>query len=188
MADQRRLLQIVHAEVLRLRRLVEQWLSPSGGSEAPSPSQETWVALHPLLSRAVQAFEMQGTGHRFVVSAPEDLPLVWGDAGHIQQIVSNLVQNAVQYSPPGTQITLLAEAYPDEILIEVRDQGPGVPPEDRPRLFEPFFRGEHLRKSTEGHGMGLPIAKSLAQQLGGDLSYDDKAVEGACLLLTLPRT
>jgi signal transduction histidine kinase len=139
------------------------------------------------LSRVVQVFEIRGSGHRFVVCTPEDLPLVRSDADRIQQILSNLVHNAVQYSPPGTEIALLAEEHPDQVLIKVCDQGPGVPPEDRAHLFEPYFRGEGVMQSTDGQGLGLPIARSLAQQLGGDLWYDEQAAEGACFCLTLPR-
>jgi PAS domain S-box-containing protein len=185
--DRRRLLEIIRAEIARLERLIEQGLSPLQQGGKVSPAQVGLLALPPLLSRVVQIYEIHGGGHRFAVSTPEDLPLVRSDTDRIQQILSNLVHNAVRYAPRDSQITLLAEEHPDRVLIRVCDRGPGVPPEDRPHLFEPFFRGGYAKQSTEGQGLGLSIARSLARQLGGDLWYDEQAAEGACFCLALPR-
>lgn len=182
-----RLCRIIHAEMERFGRLLGQSLSSPRGGEGASPAEESLVVLAPILSRVVDMFRLRGSGHHFVVRAPDDLTCLWSDADKIQQALSNLVDNAVRYSPPGTQITLSAETHPDQVLIRVRDHGPGVPPEDREQLFEPLYRGEHARASAEGRGLGLPIAKSLMQQLGGDVWYEEQAGEGACFCLALPR-
>jgi signal transduction histidine kinase len=182
-----RLCRIIHAEMERFGRLLGQSLSPPRGGEGASLAEESLVVLAPILSRVVDMFQIRGSGHHFVVQVPEDLPFLWSDADRIQQVLSNLLDNAVQYSPPGDQITVTAEEFPDKVLIRVSDRGSGVPPEDRDHLFEPLFRGEHKRAPAEGQGLGLSIAKSLAQQLGGDLWYDKRAEEGACFCFTLPR-
>ncbi len=101
------------------------------------------------------------------MDVPSNLPFVWGDADTIHEILNNLVENALRYSPPGTEVTLVAEQRPVDVLISVHDQGAGVAAEDREQIFEPYYRGRQGREGAAGQGLGLPIASSLVQQLGG---------------------
>jgi len=145
------------------------------------------VTLRPVIQQVAQIFGIRETGRRVVTEVPPDLPFVWGDADIIGEILSNLVENAQRYSPPGAEITLTAEERAEDIVISVRDQGPGVAAQDREQVFEPFYRGRHGRESANGQGLGLAIALSLAQQLGGELWYEEQETAGHRFCFTLPR-
>jgi PAS domain S-box-containing protein len=121
---------------------------------------------------------------------PADLPPVWGDRERVTQVVMNLADNAFNYTHAGGRITLRArrdEARP-EVRVEVADTGIGVAPEDQPRLFDRFYRGEDaLVLATAGTGLGLPIARQLMEMHGGRLWLaHSEAGQGSTFALTLP--
>jgi signal transduction histidine kinase len=184
--QQRKLLRIIQAEAARLQRLMEQFLPKSPVQETAPAISKNVITLRPLIHRVVEIFRIRETGHRIVAQAPRDLPFVWGDEDGIQGILSNLLENALRYSPSGTEITLAAERGPQEVLISVTDQGPGLSAEDRERLFEPFYRGERKKEEVQGQGLGLPIARSVVQELGGELWYEERAEGGIRFCFTLP--
>lgn len=95
------------------------------------------------------------------------LPLVMADPDRLRQVLDNLLENAIRYAPLGP-ISVRASSRGAVILIEVSDRGPGIPPSERARIFEPFYRGEHGETSRRrGGGLGLAIAKCLVERHGG---------------------
>jgi signal transduction histidine kinase len=102
----------------------------------------------------------------------------------IQQAVANLVDNAVKFSPAGGQVQLSANVTGTAIEMVVADQGPGIPPADRERAGERFFRGE-IARNTPGSGLGLALVQAIAQLHGGSLRLAD-AVPGTIAILSLP--
>jgi signal transduction histidine kinase len=108
---------------------------------------------------------------RLMVSAPASLP-AYGDRELIQQAVANLVDNAVKFSPAGSVVRLSGQPVEGGIEITVTDQGPGIPPAERARATERFFRGETAR-STPGSGLGLALVQAIAQLHGGGLTLED---------------
>ena len=117
------------------------------------------------------------------VDASAHVP-AFGDRELIQQAVANLVDNAVKFSPSGGTVRITATARPDEVRIAVADQGPGIPPADRERATERFFRGE-VARNTPGAGLGLATVQAIAQLHGGSLRLID-ATPGLIAVLTLP--
>jgi two-component system sensor histidine kinase MtrB len=107
------------------------------------------------------------------------------DPSAFDRIVSNLIVNALRYGSPPVSVT--AEQRDRHFRLRVEDNGPGVPPEFVPRLFERFTRSDASKKETAGAGLGLAIAKSYANAHGGDLLYHDAEPHGACFELVLPR-
>ena len=99
----------------------------------------------------------------------------------------NLLDNALGHSPTGQHVTLELLLTPHRLVFEVRDRGPGIPPEDRKRIFEPFYRGKAHDRLRRGAGLGLAIARSLAQAQGGELSYRAGTDGGSVFSLSLPR-
>jgi signal transduction histidine kinase len=186
-AQQQKLIQVAQAELARLRRLMDQFLAASSPQKSSPPLARSVVTLRPVLQQVAHVFGLRDTGRRVVASLPSDLPFVWGDADIVGEILSNLVENALRYSPPGTDVTLTAHERDQDVLICVRDQGPGIAAEDREQLFEPFYRGRQGRAGAAGQGLGLAIALSLAEQLGGRLWYEDPGAAGPCFCFTLPR-
>jgi signal transduction histidine kinase len=108
-----------------------------------------------------------------------------GDQYMVQQALANLLDNAIKFSPPGGIVALAADLHPDRLELSVRDQGPGIPPGDRDRATERFFRGEAARH-TPGAGLGLALVQAVAQLHGGSLSLRE-AAPGLCAVLSLPR-
>jgi signal transduction histidine kinase len=114
-----------------------------------------------------------------------DPPRVVADRSKMQQALANLVVNAIRYAPRGTPILVAAHRTGDALRIEVRDQGPGVAAEDRPRIFDKFFRGQNA-DGTAGSGLGLAIARSLVTLHGGTLEYEENPGGGSAFVTVLP--
>jgi signal transduction histidine kinase len=141
--------------------------------------------LVPLLADVAELYEAvaEEKGTRLSVAAPERL-LTYGDRELIQQAVANLVDNAVKFSPPCSEVRLSATATPGWVEIAVADQGPGIPEADRARAAERFFRGESAR-NTPGSGLGLALVQAVAHLHSGSLRLAD-AAPGLVAILALP--
>ena len=107
------------------------------------------------------------------------------DVERIEQAVLALVDNAVKYGSPRKHITLSSSTRPGELLIEVADRGPGIPPEELPRIFERFYRCKNSSKEP-GSGLGLPIAEAIVKRHGGRMKAESRVGEGTCMSLRLP--
>jgi hypothetical protein len=122
------------------------------------------------------------------LDVPATLPAVWMDAGSIERVLANLVQNATKYSPPDGAIGISARiTAANELELSVDDEGPGIPAEDRGRIFEPFFRKRTAEQSNvPGHGLGLAICKSIVLAHGGRMQVSDRPGGGARFSVYLP--
>jgi signal transduction histidine kinase len=125
-----------------------------------------------------------GVGVRTEV-AP-DLPLVAGDQDRIVQVLTNLLSNALKFSPRGEQILLRAERVLDSVRFEVRDRGPGIPTEFRSKLFTQFAQSDRLKRETEGTGLGLAICRALVLKHSGEIWVESEPGKGASFFFTLP--
>jgi signal transduction histidine kinase/DNA-binding NarL/FixJ family response regulator len=122
-----------------------------------------------------------------VVEASPELPPVETDPNLLEQVLSNLVDNALKYNHPGGRVAVRLRGEERNAVIEVTDTGPGIPPEFRGKIFEEFERGpRELRGTTEGTGLGLPIAARLAEYLGGSLALESIVGEGSTFSVRLP--
>ena len=119
---------------------------------------------------------------------PPDLPAVIGDPIGLRMALSNLVHNAVKYNRPGGEVRLTAEADQDTVSLSVIDTGRGITPEDQEHVFEEFFRSTHQgAASKSGTGMGLPICRKIAEELGGRIDLTSRPDEGSTFTIVLPR-
>ncbi len=136
---------------------------------------------HTLRGRA------QSKGLALQVEVPADLPPVWGDSNRIAQILTNLISNAIQYTPPGGRITVSAHPNGDMLEISVADTGIGISKENQQKIFDRFFRADDpLVQETPGTGLGLPITASLVQMHGGQIWVESELGEGSTFTFTLP--
>ena len=136
------------------------------------------VSLAPLARSRGTTIELQD---------PDDAVPVYGDRRRLEQALVNLVSNAVRYSPEGGLVTIGLASGPDETRWAVQDRGPGVPHEDRARLFERFFVGRSDRHGQhEGVGLGLPTALAIAQAHGGTVQVDSVPGDGSTFTLVVP--
>jgi two-component system phosphate regulon sensor histidine kinase PhoR len=122
------------------------------------------------------------------VDAPEDLPHVTADPQRLEQVLHNLLENAVKYTESGGGIQLRARALPGEMEVCVEDTGLGIPPADLPHIFERFYRADKARsREMGGTGLGLSIVKHIIQLHGGSVTADSKYGKGTTIALHLPR-
>ena len=113
---------------------------------------------------------------------------VIGDVGRLDQVLSNLMANALRHTPPGGSIALEAEPIDGAVRIVVRDTGEGIPPEDLPYVFDRFWRGDRSRSPAGGvgSGLGLAIARQLVQAQGGRISVESQLGQGTVFTIELP--
>jgi signal transduction histidine kinase len=115
-----------------------------------------------------------------------DLKPFSGDPLRLSQIIGNLLNNAIRYTPPGGSVTVTASTTPDEFHLSVQDSGPGISSEDHERVFLPFYRGDQGRRIKEGMGLGLSIARDLEIAHGGRLDLDSAPGAGSTFTLSIP--
>lgn len=144
------------------------------------------VSAADILKECADMFEpvMVDAALRFVRRFDESLPVLLADRQRLQQVLSNLLGNAVRFTPHGGEIVLGATRQDDMLRISVRDTGPGVAPEDVPRLFERYFQAPRLLRS--GSGLGLYIAKGIIEAHGGEIGVDSQVGQGAEFWFTVP--
>jgi signal transduction histidine kinase/DNA-binding response OmpR family regulator len=123
--------------------------------------------------------------HSLVHRPPSGLS-VRADATRLKQVLMNLVGNAIKFTPEGGKIELAAKRVGNFVRVEVRDSGPGIPPEEQQRIFDAFYRLRRSEKATEGTGLGLAITQRLVELHGGELGVESEVGVGSCFHFTLP--
>lgn len=189
--QQRRFIAIIKDQADRLTRMVENLLTVSKLGAGRSQVSYRPVPLKKLVEKVVQNVRAKDQPDRqFDVNIPNHIPEVWADADKLEQVLLNLVDNAVKYSTPGSQVTVVSrmhETEPDLLQIQVQDTGVGIAPEHLPTLFNRFSRIDNpLTRNVEGTGLGLNITQSLTQAMGGTLAVESTPGQGSTFTLTFP--
>jgi two-component system OmpR family sensor kinase len=168
-----RRLKVVAEDLLALARI--------GATELPLES----VPLAYVTRAAAESTRPEAEARGVTLEITCDGPAVQGHAGDLERLLRNLVENAIRHSPRGGRVRIEAQHEPGHIQLKVSDDGPGVPPDVRERIFEPFFRLAGDRANDGGAGLGLAIGRGIARAHGGDLWVDD-CVQGARFVVRLP--
>jgi signal transduction histidine kinase len=178
-------LRLIEHETNRLAELVSDVLDTSRIESGQFSYSFTDVDLGELVHESAAAAESGQDEVKIRSQVHRPLPLVRGDRDRLRQVLTNLLDNAVKYSPAGEEVEVEALAQDGRISVAVRDRGPGVDPEHHALIFEKFGRvsGEHARPGT---GLGLFIARSIAQAHGGSLEVHSRPGRGAAFTLDLP--
>ena len=190
-ADQRqRFHEQLTREIERLGEIVERLLRLSRLESRAEEFDLQPVAVSELLRVAVMRMQPVADVAQVTFSVEEE-PLgatgeVVTDRERALEVLTNLVDNALRYSPAGGAVTLRAEAMDHAVRLSVRDQGPGILPADRQRVFERFYTADRARGGGTGTGLGLAIARHIMSRLGGEIWVADET-PGATLCFTLPR-
>ena len=154
----------------RLHRLVANLLDISRLQAGVLGVYSEPVAMEEIIPRVLDDLGPQG--HCIRVSLPDDLPEVLADPALLERILANLATNAMRYSPAGEQVLLTASGHNDQVDLRIADRGPGIPPAERDRVFQPFQRlGD--RDNDTGVGLGLALARGLTEAMNGTLVPDD---------------
>jgi two-component system, OmpR family, sensor histidine kinase KdpD len=180
-AERAELIAAVEEEAARLARLVDDLLDLSRIQAGATNPLTDWCDLVDVVSRA--AAQVQAARpHPIEIDLPPDLPLVKADASQLERVFSNLLDNAVKFSPPGIPVRVRGQAE-GRVAIRVIDGGPGVPRSSRAHVFEPFFRGT---QAGQGAGLGLAICSGLVKANGGSIVLQQGGPEGASFAVSFP--
>ena len=182
-------LDIVINEADRMTHIVQDLLTlsrlDSGRTEMVMARFPFGDAIDSVL-RSI-ALDAQRHGHELTHDYPAHLPLIMGDRGRIEQVMLNILSNAVKYTPDGGHIRVTAGDAGDTVWMEVADDGIGIPEKDRPRIFERFYRVDKARsRESGGTGLGLSIASEIVQRHNGTLALVDRPGPGTTIRLELP--
>ena len=186
-AERREFLESIDAAADRLSALIEDLLLAqrleNGLPITPEP-----LNLAELAEEVVAELAPRAIDHDFVCLLPPDLPLARGDPRRVRQVLANLLDNAVKYSPDGGEICVAASVRNGDLLVKVRDEGLGIPADHLTRVFERFHRVETgATRTTRGTGLGLAICQGLVQAQGGRIWVESAgAGQGSTFSFTLP--
>ncbi|HEY9122525.1 MAG TPA: ATP-binding protein [Brevefilum sp.] len=179
-------LQVIEEEADHLTRLIEDLLDASRLQAGGMPLKRSDILMGAMAERLAERFQVQTEDHQIIVDLPDDLPVVMADETRIEQVLSNLISNAIKYAPQG-KITINGCARPQEILICVEDEGPGIPAGDLPHIFDRFYRAPETSRKTKGAGLGLYLARAIIEAHGGRIWADPNPDKGARICFSLPR-
>lgn len=187
--QQKEFIDRVQISVQQITNLVTDLLD-LGRIEAGVDSSQESSPISVLARYAVEGLRgsADAKGIDLQVSLPEDLPLVTGDPIRLRQMIGNLLENAIKYSPEGSEVRIEAESEDEQVILRVHDSGPGIPPADQPYLFDKFFRGANVADDSPGTGLGLSIVKSIVDHHDGRIWLDSAPGEGTTFTVVLPAT
>ncbi len=181
---------VIVSEADRMTRIVKDLLTLS---KFDYGKMEMNIVRFPF-AEAVQnvykavALDAQNHGHEFTLDCPDDLADVNGDRERIEQVIMNIVSNAIKYTADGGKIAVKAAVKGKNVYVKVSDNGVGIPEKDLPNLFERFYRVDKARsRATGGTGLGLSIAKEILNQHKGDIRIESVYGEGTDVTITLPK-
>lgn len=184
-----RTMQVMLSQTERLGRLIEQLLELSRLESGELPLQREEVPLAPLVTQVLSEIEMACSDRGVAVESqlPNDLPSVNADRERVHQVLFNLVDNAVRFTPEGGAVTVSAHRHNGSVEVKVADTGVGIPPEHLPRLFERFYRADPARSRGDGGtGIGLAIARSVVEAHGGHIRAESELGRGSVFTFDLP--
>lgn len=182
----RSFMAIIDRQSERLARLVEDLLHVArieAGAIRLAPEE---VDLRPLLRELVDSLGIERRG-RVWFEVDGDRTRVWVDPHRVEQVLRNLLENALKFSPQDAQVTLRARVEDGQVEFAVSDRGPGIPPEELDAIFERFHQaGRAMTRPAEGAGLGLYITKRLVEAMGGEISVESVVGEGSTFRVRLP--
>ena len=152
--------------------------------------RQDWIDLREIVDRVVSAARRRGARQRIEVALPADLPLVRADATLVEQAIGNVIGNAIVHTPPETRVVVDALVAPQEVVLRITDNGPGISAEALPHVFDKFIKGgETQADGGQGTGLGLAIAKGILEAHGGSIAAESPHADGGGTRInfTLPR-
>nr|BAL52745.1 multi-sensor signal transduction histidine kinase [uncultured Chloroflexota bacterium] len=178
-------LAIIEEEADRLSHMIDDLLEASRLQAGGLQLNRTEVSLPILAERLAARFRTQTDRHTLIVDFPPNFPTLMLDEGRMEQVLSNLISNAIKYTPSG-EIRIQGMVRPEQVLVCVSDQGPGIDPRDLPHIFDRFYRSESAMRKTKGAGLGLYLARAIIEAHGGRIWADPAPQTGARICFSLP--
>ncbi len=186
-SGRRSMAETIRDEGERLNRYVQNLLDMTRLGYGALKVARQPVDLREVVGRALRRLDRDLAAHRVVRDLPASLPEVSGDAVLLEQVVTNILDNAAKYAPPGSQVTVSAEASGGGVALAIADEGPGIPESDRAHVFDMFFRVRAGDGQPGGTGLGLAIAKGIVDAHGGSIRAEAGIGGGGTrIVVTLP--
>jgi two-component system sensor histidine kinase KdpD len=193
------LIDVIEAESARLARLVDDLLDLSRIESGAVAPQADWCDLHDVVASAAAHASGSGSSlgsgageHPIEFALPADLPLVRADAAQLERVFSNLIENAIKFSPPGAPVRITGGASAGRVAVRVADRGSGIPRRYRSQVFEPFFRARDRDPGTgsgaavSGSGLGLAICRGFVEANGGRIVLQTGRDTGTTFTVSFP--
>ena len=184
-AERERLARSVESKARDMAELVSNVLDLMHFESGRLTLHRDWQTLDDLVGTALSRVQERLGSRSVEMRIPNDLPPVHVDASLIVQVFANLFDNVAKYTGPQTQVIISATASNDLVRVTFDDDGPGLPPQDRARLFDKFQRGND-EGATIGAGLGLSICRAIVRAHGGEIGTDERPGGGARFVFTLP--
>ncbi len=184
----RGVIELVAQRADQMMRFVDDWLRLSCLEQEKGISEAKEVDVAEIVKTVVDRVRQDPCADKLTIqsTAGRVSGTVHADPKSLDELLANLVDNAVHYTPAGGTVTVEVDATADRVAVTVRDTGPGIAPEDLEHIFEPFYRGQ-AQKNIPGTGLGLPIAKRIAERHGGKIEVQTTLGGGAAFRVILPR-
>jgi signal transduction histidine kinase len=182
-------LAVIEEESDRLNELIDNLLDASRLQAGALPLRREDVGLDALSRRVVEKFRSQAQKHQLEVEFPPDFSIVQGDEARLEQVLSNLLTNALKYSPAGGTIQVSGRDLVDEVIVTVSDEGIGIAPAEQTRIFDAFYRVDDApTRRTQGTGLGLYLAKAVIEAHGGHIWVESEPGHGTAFSFSLPKS
>lgn len=179
----------INIEMDKLAQMVQELAELSHIESGEAPLNKRPINVADAIGHVVDRLRAQAdrAGLKLDFVIPSNLPEVMADESRVEQVLVNLIHNAIKFTPSGGRISISARARDTDILVSVADTGTGIPEDDLPRIFERFYKADKSR-SSQGTGLGLAIAKHIVEAHGGRIWADSVERKGSTFSFTLPLT
>lgn len=190
--EQRKYLGYAQEGVQQLMAIVEDILFMTRSDSGQFEIKPQKVNSRVLAKQVVTSLRFQALKAAVILDKdiPASAPLLYADPQRMQQVLNNLVANAIKFTPPHGTVTIRVRPHPEQknmVLFSVIDTGDGIPPEDQPHVFERFYQSNHAMQSKMGgYGLGLSIARLIVEQHGGEISFESLPQQGTTFFFTAP--
>ncbi len=180
------LMSVISRQVNALDRMIGDLLDTSQIEAGRLELRITECDLRTVTRDAFDLFNLASNDHQLILKVPDTPALISCDPLRIQQVLNNLISNAIKYSPPETKIELILECCEDEVRFRVSDEGAGIPQEELPYIFEPFRRTAASKDEVPGVGLGLWVAQRIVRRHGGRIHVESQVGKGSTFWVHLP--
>ncbi|HAX61299.1 MAG TPA: hypothetical protein DCX95_01890 [Elusimicrobia bacterium] len=180
-------LKIIYSEGKRLASLIEDFLDISKIESGRFNLQIDFINIPEVVDESLDTISIP-EGIRVRVNFPDKFPNIDGDSDRIEQVLTNILSNAVKYTREGGEITIEGKEEGDSVIISIRDTGPGIKKEDLHKIFSKFYRGDNfIARTNRGSGLGLSIAKGIVEAHGGKIWVESEEGKGSKFSFSLPK-
>jgi signal transduction histidine kinase len=180
-------LAVIEEEADRLTGLIEDLLDSTRLQSGVLTIKKTDVSIPDLVDHLIERLGKQTQTHTLIRDFPTDFPCILADEQRLRQVISNLITNSIKYAPGG-EIRISGRTRPEEVIISVSDEGPGIETNDIPHVFDRFYRSPDAARRTKGAGLGLYLARSIVEAHGGRIWVEKPENKpGIRISFSLPR-